>query len=141
MKQGELSENIYHRRKTTGSQLARLYGLAEVHKIGTALRPVLSIPVSKYENLNKLLAPFFENLPGANIESNSNDARAALEATKLDEDELLVSLDVKSLYTNVPVEEAIEIALKDLYSSDKVPEIPRSAMKSLLRPAVANIHF
>ena len=79
-------------------------------------------------------------MPGANIETNSKDARAALEATKLDEDELVVSLDVKSLYTNVPVEEAIEIALK-LYSSDEVPEIPRSAMKSLLRLAVSNVHF
>ena len=59
----------------------------------------------------------------------------------MDEDELVVSLDVKSLYTNVPVEETIEIALKELYSSDEVPEIPRSAMKSLLRLAVTNVHF
>ena len=48
----------------------------------------------------------------------------------------MVSRDVKSLYTNVPVEEAIETALKELYSSDEVPETPRSAMKSLLRLAV-----
>ena len=53
----------------------------------------------------------------------------------------MVSLDVKSLYTNVPVEEAIEIARKELYSSDEVPEIPSSAMKSLLRLAVTNVHF
>ena len=71
----------------------------------------------------------------------SKDARAALEATKLDEDELVVSLDVKSLYTIVPVEEAIEIALEELYSSDEVTEIPRSAMKSILRLAVTKVHF
>ena len=59
----------------------------------------------------------------------------------MDEDELVVSLNVKSLYTNLPVEEAIEIALNELYSSDEVPEIPRSAMKSLLRLAVTNFHF
>ena len=57
------------------------------------------------------------------------------------EDDLVVSLDVKNLYTNVTVEEAIEIALRELYSSDEVPEIPRSAMKSLLRLAVTNVHF
>ena len=130
MKQGEISEKIYNRLRTTGSQPARLYGLAKVHKIGTPLRPVLSIPSSSYENLNKFLSPFFEKLRGANIETNSKDARAALEATKFDEDELVVSLDVKSLYTNVPVEEAIEIALKELYSSDEVPEIPRSAIRA-----------
>ena len=102
MKQGEISEKIYHRFRTTGSLPARLYGLAEVHKIGTPLRPVLSITGSSYENLDKFLSPFFEKLLGANIETNSKDAKAALEATKLVEDEL------------VPVEEAIEIALKDL---------------------------
>ena len=140
MKQGTISEKSYQWLRTTGLQLARLYGLANVHKSGTPLRPVLSIPGSSYENLKKFLSPFFERLPGANIETNSKDASSTLEAIKLDEDELVVSLDVKSLYTNVSVEEAIEIALKKLYSSDKIPEIPRSAMKSLLRQAVTNVH-
>ena len=130
MKQAKTNEIIYQRLRTTGSQPARFFGLAKVHKSGTPLRPVLSIPGSSYENLNKFLSPFFERLPGANIDTNTKDARAALEAIKLHEDELVVSLDVKSLYTNVPVEEAIEIALKELYSSDEVPEIPRSAMKT-----------
>ena len=141
LKQRKISETIYHRLRTTGLQPARLYGLAKVHKIGAQLRAVLSIPGSSYENLNKFLSLFFGKIPGANIETNSKDARAALEATKLDEDGLVVSLDIKSLYTNVPVEEAIEIALIELYSIDEVPEIPRSAMKSLLRLAVTNVHF
>ena len=54
---------------------------------------------------------------------------------------LVVSLDVKNLYTIVPVEEAIEIALRELYSSDEASEIPRSAMKSLFRLAVTNVYF
>ena len=141
MKQGKTSEKIYQRLRTTGSQPTRLYGLAKVHKSCTPLWPDLSIPGSSYENLNIFLSPFFERLPGANIETSSKDARAALEAIKLNEVELVVSLDVKSLYTNVPVEGAIEIALKELYSSDEISEIPRSAMKSLLRLAVTNIHF
>ena len=74
MKQGKISEKIYRRLRTTGSQPARLYGLAKVHKSVTTLRPVLSIPGSSYENLNKFLSPFFERLPGADIETNSKDA-------------------------------------------------------------------
>ena len=58
MKQENVSEKIYHRLRTTGSQPATLYGLAEVHKIGTLLWPVLSIHVRSYENLNKFLSPF-----------------------------------------------------------------------------------
>ena len=63
------------------------------------------------------------------------------EAIKLDEDELVLYLDVKSLFTYVPVEEAIETALKELYSGDEIPESPRSAIKSLLILAVTNVHF
>ena len=87
MNQGKISEKIYQRLKTD--------------KNGTPLRTVLSKPGSSYENLNKLLSSFFDRLPGAIIETNSKDARATLEAIKLDEDELVVSLNVKSLYTNV----------------------------------------
>ena len=83
----------------------------------------------------------FQKLPGANIETNTRDFRKALESLSLEDDEQIVSLDVKSLYTNVPVGEAIEIALRELYSSNLNPDIPRSAMKSLLKPAVTNVHF
>ena len=48
---------------------------------------------------------------------------------------------LKCLYTNVLVEEAIETAIKELYSIDEIPTILRSAMKSLLRLAVTNVHF
>ena len=99
------------------------------------------MPGNSYQLLKNFLSPFFERLPGANIVPNSKDTRAALEALKLNEGELDVSLGVKSLWTNVPVEEATVIELKELYSSDEMSEIPRSAMKSLLRLAVNNVHF
>ena len=59
----------------------------------------------------------------------------------MEEDELMVSPDVKSLYNNVTVEEANEIALKESYYSDKNPDIPTSATKSLLRLTVTNIYL
>ena len=79
MKQGESSDKNYQRLRSTGSQPARLYGLAKVHEKDTPLRPVFSIPASSYENLNRFLAPFFQKLPGANIANNTQDARKALE--------------------------------------------------------------
>ena len=41
----------------------------------------------------------------------------------------------------MPVGEAIEMAVKELYSSNLAPEIPRSVMKGLLKLAVTNAHF
>ena len=77
----------------------------------------------------------------ANIETNTNDARKTLEQIKLDKDKQILSLDVKSLYTKVPVNEAINIALRSLYARDDEPDIPRTTMKRLLELAVTNVHF
>ena len=75
----EISENLYTRMMSTGGQPARLYGLAKVLKVNTPLIPVLSLPGSSYYNLNKVIAKFFEKIEGANVGTNSLDAREILE--------------------------------------------------------------
>ena len=81
--------------------------MAKVHKEKTPLRTVLSLPGSSYYNLIKVLANFFEKVEGANIETNSLDARETLKSISLELNENFLSLEVKSLYTNVPLKEAI----------------------------------
>ena len=48
---------------------------------------------------------------------------------------------MKSLYTNVPLKEAIGIALQKLYSQESPPEIQRATMKKLLKMAVSKVYF
>ena len=48
---------------------------------------------------------------------------------------------MKSLYTNVPLKEAIDIALRKLYVQDEPPSIARKTMKRLLNMAVSQVHF
>ena len=136
-----LGEKNYQKLRSTGAQPDRLYGLAKVHKNGIPLRPVLSILGTSYYNLNKFLSPLFHKVHGANIETLTLDARRKLESIKLEPDESLVSLDVKSLNTFAPVIEAIEIALRSLYSSDHAPEMSRSTLKTILKLAVTNVCF
>ena len=52
-----------------------------------------------------------------------------------------LALDVKSLYTNDQVSEAIEVALQCLYTSDTPPDIERSTFKLLLKLAVTKVYF
>ena len=58
------------------------------------------MPGSSYHNLNKFLKPLFDKVPGANVETSTPDAQRKIESIKLGPDESIVSLDVKSLYTN-----------------------------------------
>ena len=64
-----------------------MVGLAKVRKQGTPLRPALSLPGSSYDNLNKTRAKYFDEIEGANIETNSQMAREVLEKTELDSHE------------------------------------------------------
>ena len=64
-----------------------------------------------------------------------------LEKTELDSDESIISLDVKSLYTFVPLKEAVEIAPRRLYERVNPPETSRKTMKKLLNLAVSKVHF
>ena len=104
------------------------------------LRPVLSLPGSCYEPLTNELAKWFEKLPEAQIETSSSKIKAEITAATLDDDEVM-SLDVKSLYTNVPVEESIELAADLVYSRDVVPDFSRATFVELLKLAVQNVHI
>ena len=75
------------------------------------------------------------------MEANMQDARNALESLSLEDNERIVSLDTKSFYPNVRVGEAIEVALRELYSSNLASAITQVAMKSFLRLAVTNAHI
>ena len=47
----KITENLYNRLKPIGSQPARLYGLAKIHKQDVPLRPILSMPGSAYHKI------------------------------------------------------------------------------------------
>ena len=46
-----ISEILYNKLKPVGSQPARLYGLAKVHKAAVPVQPVLSMPGSAYHKV------------------------------------------------------------------------------------------
>ena len=64
-----------------------------------------------------------------------------IENTKKDSDEIIFSLDVKNLYFIVPLKNAIDIALKKLYSQNEGPDLSRSTMKRLSYMDVSNVFF
>ena len=93
-----------------GSRLAHLYGLPKTHKKKLAMRPILSA-TSIY---NYALARWLDNKLkplSTNSYTISDTFSFADEIRDLsfDETDILVSSDVSSLFTNVPLQETIEI--------------------------------
>ena len=127
--------------RSTGSQPAQLYGLAKLHKKDIPLRHVLSLPRSSSQNVNKKIGRIFDKIEGANIERDMQEAREIIEKVKLDSDGNTILLNVKSLYTDVPLNDAIGIALRKLYEQEKPPEIAFNDVQRLLNLAVGQVHF
>ena len=84
---------------------------------------------------------FFVHVEGANIDTDTTITRELIPEVKLAGDEQLVSLDVTSLNTNVPVAEAIEIAVQKVYLKSELPPLQKEVFKRLLQLAVSNVHF
>ena len=127
-KKGKIPVKVYKALRSTRAQREKFYGLAKVHKKETPLIPVLSIPGSCYHKFNNFLTPFFQNIEGANNKTKTNDARKTLEQKKFEKDEQILSLDVQSLYNNIPVNEAINIALRSQHARDDKPDITGATM-------------
>ena len=107
--------------RSCGAQPARLCSLAKVHKQGSPLRPILSFPGSCYENFPRFLSlsRWLEQLPGANIETSSQNERSCCQRQGI------ISFDLKSLYANVLVTESIQLAADFLFGQEIVPRVSK----------------
>ena len=64
-----------------------------------------------------------------------------LRETHLEDGKEIFSLDVKSLYTNVTVQEAIDLACDTLFTGDKTPPISRTTCHKIMELSVTNVWF
>ena len=137
---GVLNENLSNEMKSKGGQLPKLYGLAKVHKESVPIRPVLSIPGSPYYKLAEKVAKWLSVIPESKINCSTQKTVDQLKNVKLDPEEVMISFDVSSLYTNVPVNEAINDAANLLYSGRyETPPVDKETFIALTKLAVTNV--
>ena len=122
-KRKQISDELLEDLRPTGSQPARLYGTAKVHKANVPLRPVLSMPGSCYHKIGKQIADWLSVVTECGINTSSKSISSQLKNITLEPDEVIVSFDICSLYTNVPTEDAIKHCAKLLYSG-RYPKPP-----------------
>ena len=101
LKEEKIDEELYYSMIPRGSQPARLYGLAKVHKNDVPVRPVLSNPGSAYHMVAVRVAELLSVVPECKINSSTKTVCDKLKTVILEEDEIMISFDVSSLYTNV----------------------------------------
>ena len=105
------------------------------------LWPNLSAIKTPSYNIAKHLVPILEPIT-TNKFTIKNSFEFAKEVTEQGSGLLMASLDVESLFTNIPLEEAVNISCDSLFAKEaKINNFSRNGFEKLLRMALQNNFF
>ena len=110
-----------------------LYGTVKTHKEGYPLRPIISQVTTPTYHLAKTLNQIISKyIPSKYSLRSSNDFVDLLHCNKYSGH--IASLDVESLFTNVPINNTIDIIIELAYNhpTKPPPKIPQNLLKQLL---------
>ncbi|VDO85676.1 unnamed protein product [Schistosoma margrebowiei] len=130
-KKGIITTELHDSIKPTGSFTPRLYRLPKVHKPGLHLRPVLDMYNSPYHKITKWLVRILEPLHKSVVRNSVKDVfnfTFAVENINVSMRNM-ISLDVGSLFTNVPLIETIEFICKQISEKQINIGLPNDSLK------------
>ena len=126
LKDNEFIDNkLYYYLKPTDSPAPRLYGQPKIQKPGVPIRPIVSHSGSPLYNLKKYIANILkaENNNVKDVKDEDNNVKNSttfsnyIRNVPIEDKEIMVSFDVTSLYTNIPIIDTLNI-IKDYVNND-----------------------
>ena len=111
LKDNEFTDNKLYYLKPD-SPAPRFYDQAKMHKPGVPIRPIISYSGSPLNNLNK----YIDSTLKAYVKDENNNAKNSTTFSNyiifpIEDDEIMVSFDVTSLYTNIPIIDTLNIIM------------------------------
>ena len=145
-----LTDSEYRKLYPSGSCPGRFYGNAKIHKLKTndnvnnlPLRPIISNIGTATYHLAKYLAKLLAPLATSSYTVKSTDEFVTkIREMSIPDNYQLVSFDVISLFTKVPLDFTIDIALRRIYKdNDITTSIEQNDLKNMLIMCTKNVHF
>ena len=111
LSKGNITGKIYNCLYPTAENSPKFYGLPKVHKENTPLRPIVSSCGSINYNTSKHLAGILGPLVGHSDHhvKNRDDFVSKIKDLEVPPGQTLVSFDVTSLFTSIPVDKALAV--------------------------------
>lgn len=113
-KQGVFTDDEYAELFPTSTSIPTMYGLPKTHKAGIPLRPILSMAGCFNHAFAKWIGKRLERLREAKSIARDSFSLGFLGSPNLT-DGYFVSYDVVSLFTNIPLDQTIDLTLNQLY--------------------------
>ena len=136
------SPDLVKRFTTTTPSLPYMYGLIKTHKVNNPVRPIISTVGSACYSLSKwlvsLLSPLVGTISNSNIKNNT-DLVHKLNSINITYDFSLISFDVTSLFTRVPVNKLLEFLREEL--PRHIFPIPAAKIIELIRLCIVDTKF
>ena len=137
----EISIEQYKDLNPSCSRPEIMYGSAKVHKIVTdglpSFRPILCAIGTPTYKLAKFLAPMLEALT-TNEYAIKDSATFAEELQSFDSKLVMVSFDIESLFTNIPLQEAIDLCVANSFKDrTHVDNLSKDRFRELLTRAMS----
>ncbi|XP_064469769.1 uncharacterized protein LOC135384497 [Ornithodoros turicata] len=145
-KKGHLDDVTYRRLFSSDGATPRIYGLPKIHKPGCPLRPIVSFIGSPTYNLSKYLVELVTPVTGNNnlTVRNSKEFVELVRTQAPSNNDVMVSFDVVSLFTNVPKDLAVQVAEDRLRKDSTLPSRTSLTVEEvaiLLRFCLNQTHF
>ena len=143
---GFFTDESYDKIYPSASKPASIYGLPKIHKLNInkdnlSLRPIISSIGTYNYNLSKfltnLLAPV---IPTTNCTKDSFTFCEEIKKVRAT-NKFLISYDVCSLFTSIPLKETIDIAVNLLFEHKPGFKITKNELKKLFNSATSGTHF
>ena len=119
-KDNEFIDNkLYYYLKPTDSSTPRFYGKPKIHKPGVPIRPIVSYSLFPLYNFNK----YITNILKAYVQDVKNNVKTSttfsnyIKNVPIEDDEIMVSFDITSLYTDIPIIDTLNI-MKNYVNND-----------------------
>jgi hypothetical protein len=123
-----------------------MYGLPKIHKPNVPMRPIVSSRDSPSRELSRFLLPILKPLSGY-TDSHVVNTKHFVEITKdlqVTDTDMLVSFDVESLFTNIPVKETLNVIEtrlnQDITLTDRT-KLPVNVIMELLKLCTESNYF
>lgn len=152
-KNNELVEKLYttniisefekKRMKTEVALAPRIYGLPKIHKDNYPLRPICSSIGSPSSELCKYISNILKMLNENSTYNvkNSKDFKEKISSHIIEEDEIMVSFDVVSLFPSIPVDLAIQIIEEKWNKLQEFTNIDKELFFKILRFCIQDSRY
>ena len=133
---GFIDQEIYKKLYISDGELPRSYGLPKIHKTNTPLRIIVSSINSPFYKLAIFLKDIIKKSLNINEKfghiKNSYELVKRINGLTLPEDYQIVSFDISSMYSNIPMELALNSVLSRWSRIEKNTSIPLQELKKAI---------